>query len=61
MLKGGGVLQDELAGAGDAVAKFRALSEGVLSRAEQDRFLATARCLPELEPGSLTGLSFTVA
>lgn len=58
MLKGGAVLQEELEGGGDVAAKFRALSEGIISRTEQDGFLAAAYDLPELEAGDIARLTF---
>jgi 2-methylcitrate dehydratase len=41
------------------VEKFRRLSDGVLSGAEQDRFLAAAANLPHLQNEELAGLSIT--
>ncbi len=40
------------------VTKFRQLAEGVVSKVEQERFLAAAARLPELKPGELSELSF---
>ncbi|SFV28121.1 2-methylcitrate dehydratase [Devosia crocina] len=42
----------------DYVKKFRTLAEGVVSAAEQDRFLATVERLVELRPEELYGLNF---
>lgn len=42
------------------VAKFRTLADGVVARAEQDRFLALVERLPTLTAGELSGLGFTV-
>ncbi|MGW6377270.1 2-methylcitrate dehydratase PrpD [Rhodococcus sp. NPDC055112] len=71
-LKSGEVIVDELAIA-DAhplgarpfardqyIAKFRTLAEGVVSPAEQDRFLDAAQRTPELRSGELNQLTFTV-
>ena len=58
MLKGGIVLQEELEGGGDVAAKFRALSGGIISRTEQDGFLAAAYRLPELGVGDIVRLTF---
>jgi 2-methylcitrate dehydratase len=68
----GSVLEDEIAFA-DAhplgakpfnrenyVAKFRALADGVVTRAEQDRFLDLVMRLPKLTAEELSGLTFTV-
>ncbi|WP_423206205.1 MmgE/PrpD family protein (plasmid) [Paracoccus yeei] len=41
------------------VQKFRTLSEGILTAAEQDRFLGAAESLPDL--GNLGALNFTVS
>ncbi|UGT42054.1 MmgE/PrpD family protein [Nocardia yamanashiensis] len=41
--------------------KFRALAEGILDAAEQDRFLDAAQRTPELGAGELDQLTFTVA
>ncbi|WP_278878680.1 MmgE/PrpD family protein, partial [Paracoccus yeei] len=41
------------------VQKFRTLSEGILTAAEQDRFLGAAESLPDL--GDLGALNFTVS
>ncbi|MEU2173458.1 MmgE/PrpD family protein [Nocardia sp. NPDC019219] len=43
------------------IAKFRALAEGVLDEDEQARFLDVAQRTPELAPGELDQLSFTVS
>ncbi|TJZ81262.1 MmgE/PrpD family protein [Rhodococcus oryzae] len=71
-LKSGEVIVDELAIA-DAhplgarpftrdqyIAKFRTLAEGVVAPAEQDRFLDAAQRTPDLKPGELNQLTFTV-
>ena len=68
----GSVLEDEIAFA-DAhplgarpfkrenyVSKFRELADGVVTRAEQDRFLGLVMRLPELAHEDLAGLTFTV-
>lgn len=39
------------------VRKFRRLADGIVSRSEQDRFLALVGDLPDLEPGDLAGLT----
>ncbi|MFD4291658.1 2-methylcitrate dehydratase PrpD [Rhodococcus sp. NPDC058532] len=72
-LKSGEVIVDELAIA-DAhplgarpfareqyIAKFRTLADGVIARAEQDRFLDAAQRTPELKAGELNRLSVTVS
>ena len=71
-LKGGSVISDEIAvadahplgarpfGATDYIRKFRTLADGVISRGEQDRFIATVERLPSLKAGELTDLTFTV-
>ncbi|MGW5318393.1 2-methylcitrate dehydratase PrpD [Nocardia thailandica] len=72
-LKSGEVIVDELAVA-DAhplgarpfareqyIAKFRTLAEGVIDRAEQDRFLDVAQRTPELTADELGQLNFTVS
>ncbi|MFI5777962.1 2-methylcitrate dehydratase PrpD [Nocardia sp. NPDC051570] len=43
------------------IAKFRALAEGVVAPAEQDRFLAAAQRAAELKPGELNDLTFAVS
>jgi 2-methylcitrate dehydratase len=43
------------------VAKFRALSDGIVDPAEANRFLAVAERLPDLAPDELDGLTLTVA
>ena len=70
-LDDGTVIEDELAvadahprgarpfGRAEYVAKFRALAEGVVAPAEQDRFLAHAAALIDLGPGDLAGLTVT--
>lgn len=72
-LQDGSVIEDELAIADahplgarpftrpDYVNKFRTLAEGVVEKAEQDRFIATVERLMELKPEELSGLTFTVA
>lgn len=69
-LEDGTVITDELAIADahpfgarpfarpDYIKKFRTLAEGVVSEAEQARFLATVERLTELSPTELTGLNF---
>lgn len=42
------------------VAKFRALADGVVDEAEQDRFLSLVDRLPYLSPAEVDRLSFTV-
>jgi len=42
------------------VAKFRTLAEGIVARAEQDRFLGLVDRLPKLKADELAGLTFTV-
>lgn len=71
-LQDGSIIEDELAIADahplgarpftrpDYVNKFRTLSEGVVEKAEQDRFIATVERLMELKPEELAGLTFTV-
>ncbi|NKS61686.1 MmgE/PrpD family protein [Rhodococcus hoagii] len=72
-LKCGEVIVDELAIA-DAhplgarpfsrdqyIAKFRTLAEGVVTPAEQDRFLDAAQRTPDLKAGELHQLTFTVS
>ena len=70
-LDDGTLIEDELAvadahprgarpfGRPEYVAKFRALAEGVVAPAEQDRFLAHAAALIDLGPGDLAGLTVT--
>ncbi|MFF0488424.1 2-methylcitrate dehydratase PrpD [Nocardia sp. NPDC004068] len=72
-LTDGEVIVDELAvadahplgarpfGRAQYIAKFRALAEGVIAPAEQDRFLETAQRTAELTPADLSRLTFTVA
>jgi 2-methylcitrate dehydratase len=48
-------------GRGEYVTKFRTLADGVLERAEADRFLALAERLPELAAGELGGLTVHAA
>lgn len=69
-LEDGRVIEDEIAVADahplgarpwrrpDYVGKFRALAEGVVSDAEQQRFLAAVERLPALSADELRGLSF---
>lgn len=71
-LQGGRTIEDEIAVADahplgahpwrrpDYIAKFRLLSEGIVPRAEQDRFLSVVERLPALRPDELGGLGFTV-
>ncbi|MEU7631113.1 2-methylcitrate dehydratase PrpD [Nocardia sp. NPDC049220] len=42
------------------IAKFRTLAEGVIDRAEQERFLETAQRASELKPAELGQLTFAV-
>lgn len=68
-LKDGTVISDELAVADahplgarpfareDYIAKFRSLADGVVSGAEQERFLDVAQRLPELSGEELAGLN----
>jgi len=71
-LDDGAVVEDEIAVA-DAhplgarpftrahyIAKFRALSEAIVSRPEQDRFLAVVERLPDLSADALLDLNFIV-
>lgn len=71
-LKGGSVITDEIAVA-DAhplgacpfarpqyIEKFRSLAEGVVARAQQDRFLAAVDRLVDLKAGELCDLTFSV-
>lgn len=68
-LKDGAVITDEIAVA-DAhplgarpfareqyIQKFRTLAEGIVSKEEQDRFLAAAERVAELQPGELDQLN----
>jgi 2-methylcitrate dehydratase len=71
-LKDGKTIEDELAIADanplgarpfkrpDYIKKFRTLSEGIISAAEQDRFVGAVENLAALKSGDLTQLSFTV-
>jgi 2-methylcitrate dehydratase len=71
-LQDGSVIEDELAVAdahplgarpftrSDYVKKFRALSEGIVAAAEQDRFIATVERLMDLKSEDLAGLTFAV-
>jgi 2-methylcitrate dehydratase len=71
-LKGGSVISNEIALADahplgarpfrrpDYIRKFCNLAEGVISVAEQDRFIATVERLASLKAGELTDLTFTV-
>ena len=45
----------------DYVAKFRALAEGIVAEAEQNRFLQTVERLPELKADELCQLNFVVS
>jgi 2-methylcitrate dehydratase len=70
-LENGDVITDEMAVADahplgarpfkrpDYIRKFRALAEGVIAPAEQDRFIAAAERLAILKPGELDQLTFT--
>ncbi|HET7681180.1 MAG TPA: MmgE/PrpD family protein, partial [Xanthobacteraceae bacterium] len=42
------------------VTKFRELADGIVTRAEQDRFLNLVMRLPNLTAEELVGLTFTV-
>ncbi len=42
------------------VGKFRALADGIITQAEQDRFLGLIDRLPTLTPDELASLSFAV-
>jgi 2-methylcitrate dehydratase len=68
----GSVLEDEIAFA-DAhplgakpfrrenyISKFRELADGIVTRAEQDRFLNLVMRLPKVTAEDLIGLTFTV-
>ncbi len=44
----------------DYIGKFRSLAEGVVAKAEQDRFIATVERLMDLSPDELAGLTFAV-
>lgn len=71
-LKDGHMIEDELAvadahplgahpfGRAEYIAKFRTLAEGVVSPAEQDRFLGTVERLTKLKSDDLGGLTFSV-
>lgn len=71
-LRNGQVIEDELAvadahplgarpfGRGEYISKFRTLAEGVVSPAEQDRFLGTVERLTKLKSDDLGGLNFSV-
>jgi len=71
-LKDGQMIEDELAvadahplgarpfGRAEYIAKFRTLAEGVVSPAEQDRFLGTVERLTKLKSDDLGGLTFSV-
>ena len=68
----GGVLEDEIAFADahplgakpfkreDYVSKFRQLADGIVTQAEQERFLDLVMRLPKLTSEELLGLTFTV-
>lgn len=72
-LKSGETIVDELAvadahplgarpfGRAQYIEKFRALAEGVIDPAEQDRFLDAVQRTPDLRPGELEQLTFTVS
>jgi 2-methylcitrate dehydratase len=69
-LADGSIIEDEIAVADahplgarpfkrpDYIKKFRALAEGVVAVAEQDRFLGTVERLARLKPDDLSGLTF---
>ncbi len=71
-LQNGHVIEDELAiadahplgarpfGRTQYIAKFHSLAEGIISAAEQDRFLGTVERLPRLKADDLAGLTFSV-
>jgi len=71
-LKDGSVMSDEIAVADahplgarpfqrpDYIRKFRSLTDGVVDRAEQDRFLGTVERLTSLASGELSALTFVV-
>jgi 2-methylcitrate dehydratase len=71
-LKDGSVISDELAVAdahplgarpfkrADYIRKFRSLTDGVVDKAEQDRFLGAVERLTLLASGELSGLTFKV-
>ncbi len=71
-LTDGAVIEDEIAvadahplganpwGRVDYVAKFRDLAQGVVAKAEQDRFLTLIDDLPRLKPKDLNGLNLQV-
>ncbi|MGE6786635.1 MmgE/PrpD family protein [Ensifer adhaerens] len=72
-LNDGRVIADELAiadanplgarpfGRPDYIHKFRTLCDGIVAKAEQDRFIETVERLVDLAPEDLAGLNFTVA
>lgn len=72
-LKDGTDIEDELAIAdahplgarpfkrADYVNKFRTLAEGIVEKAEQDRFIATVERLTQLKADELGGLNFSVS
>ncbi len=72
-LKSGETIVDQLAvadahplgarpfGRDQYIEKFRTLADGVIDPAEQDRFLAAAQRTPDLLPGELDQLTFTVS
>lgn len=71
-LQDGSVIEDEMAVADahplgarpftrpDYINKFRTLADGIVSSAEQDRFIATVERLLDLKPEELYGLNFAV-
>ncbi len=71
-LKGGSTISDELAVADahpqgarpfkrpDYIRKFRTLADGVIEKAEQDRFIAAAERVTSLKEGELLELTFKV-
>nr|WIE91297.1 MmgE/PrpD family protein [Mesorhizobium sp. WSM4875] len=71
-LENGRVIEDELAIAdahplgarpfarADYISKFRTLAEGIVTAAEQDRFIAAVERLPALRADELAGLTFAV-
>ena len=72
-LSDGRVIEDEIAvadahplgarpfGRANYIEKFRTLADGLVARAEQDRFLGVVDRLPKLSADDLSGLTFQVA
>ena len=44
-------------GRADYIRKFRILTDGIIDKAEQDRFIAAAESLPSLKAGELDQLT----